>query len=189
MSDETPNAATGAPFTRAQGRQRGYEPAAVEDFLAAARASFQAGTHAVTSESIRTASFPLERGGYDVAGVDAALARLEDAFAERERDARIREAGAEAWVSDARSEAQELLARLTRPQGRRFDRVGWFHAGYSVAEVDAVAARVARYFSQGDPVTADQLRSAAFHTQRGGYREEQVDAVLDAVVRVVLAVR
>lgn len=189
MSDESSGAASGAPFTRVAGRRRGYEPQAVEEFLSRAREAFQAGVDGISSESIRTASFPLVRGGYDIPGVDTALARLEDAFARRERDARIREDGADAWVAEARAEAQVLLARMSRPQGERFDRVSWFRSGYAVGEVDAVSSRIARYFSEGDPVTPDQLRSAAFHPQRGGYREEQVDAVLDAAVRVILAVR
>jgi len=37
-------------------------------------------------------------------------------------------------------------------------------------------------------VTPEQVRAVAFRMQRGGYREAQVDAVLDAVVEVMLAV-
>ncbi|HLS92985.1 MAG TPA: DivIVA domain-containing protein [Microbacterium sp.] len=182
------NDSTHPPFTRVAKRRRGYDPESVDAFIDRARASFASGG-GVTSDDLRTASFPLVRGGYDIATVDTVLARLEDAFAARERDARIREVGPDAWVSSARAEAQELLARLSRPKGERFDRVSWHRMGYSVAEVDAVASRIARYFSDGDPVTPDQVRQAAFHPQRGGYREEQVDAVLDAAVRIVLAVR
>ncbi|GGF32128.1 DivIVA domain-containing protein [Microbacterium sorbitolivorans] len=178
-----------APFTRVPWNKRGYEPEAVQAFLDRARASYQGGTGELTSLDVRSASFPLARGGFDMRSVDHALARLEDAFAARERDARIRTGGAEMWVDEARAEAQELLARFGRPQGHRFDRAGALRSGYSVAEVDAVADRLSRFFAHGDPVSADQLRTAAFHPQRGGYREEQVDAVLDAAVRVILAVR
>lgn len=178
-----------APFTRVPWNKRGYEPEAVQAFLDRARASYQGGTGELTSLDVRSASFPLARGGFDMRSVDHALARLEDAFAARERDARIRTGGAEIWVDEARAEAQELLARFGRPQGHRFDRTGALRSGYSVAEVDAVADRLSRFFAHGDPVSADQLRTAAFHPQRGGYREEQVDAVLDAAVRVILAVR
>jgi DivIVA domain-containing protein len=179
----------GAPFTRVPWNKRGYEPEAVQAFLDRARASYQGGTGELTSAEVRAASFPLARGGFDMRSVDQALARLEDAFAARERDAQIRAGGADLWVDEARSEAQELLARFGRPHGRRFERAGALRSGYSVAEVDAVTDRLARFFSHGDPVSADQLRAAAFHPQRGGYREEQVDAVLDAAVRVILAGR
>ena len=37
--------------------------------------------------------------------------------------------------------------------------------------------------------SVEQLRSAAFRMQRSGYREEQVDALLDATIDVILAVR
>ncbi|WP_221584189.1 DivIVA domain-containing protein [Microbacterium sp. G2-8] len=189
MTDTKTGTSSQAPFTRVPRRARGYEPASVEEFLAAARAAFQGESSAMSSDIIRTASFPLVRGGFDVQAVDTALARLEDAFAQRERDQRIAAAGAETWVEQARAEAQELLARMSRPTGQRFDRVSWFRSGYSVAEVDAVTSRIARYFSHAEPLTVEQLRSAAFHAQRGGYREEQVDAVLDAAVSVILAVR
>ena len=60
--------------------------------------------------------------------------------------------------------------------------------GYRIDEVDLVADKVARYLETGDSVTVEQVRSVAFRMQRGGYREAQVDAVLDAVVEVMLAV-
>ena len=179
---------TRAPFARAARGARGYDVAAVEAFLDRAREAFQ-GAGSLSSDDVRTASFPLVRAGFDVPSVDAALARLEDALAARERDARIRESGADAWVASAKGEAQEILARLSRPEGERFDREPRHRSGYSVVEVDIVSERVARYFAAGEPITAEQVRTAAFHPQRGGYREEQVDAVLDAVVRIILAVR
>ncbi|CAH0326653.1 hypothetical protein SRABI128_05476 [Microbacterium sp. Bi128] len=66
--------------------------------------------------------------------------------------------------------------------------MGVLHYGYSVHEVDIVADRIARYLVAGDPITPEQVRSVAFRLQRGGYRETQVDAVLDAVIEVMLAV-
>ncbi|WP_029149740.1 DivIVA domain-containing protein [Microbacterium indicum] len=186
---DTRTAPAETPFVRLTGGKRGYDPEAVDAFLASARETFQSRSAEVTSADVRTASFPLVRGGYEIAVVDQALARLEDAFARRERDAAIDSAGASAWVDGARDDAQVLLARMSRPERQRFARVGPFSSGYSVAEVDAVAARIARYFATGDPITVDQVRRAAFRPQRGGYREEQVDAALDAVVQVILAVR
>ncbi|HJB64104.1 MAG TPA: DivIVA domain-containing protein [Candidatus Microbacterium pullistercoris] len=177
------------PFTREARARRGYDPEAVRTFLARARESFQSVPGGVSSNDIRTASFPLVRGGFSVPEVDAALARLEDAFAQREREAAIGADGADEWVADAREQAREILARVTRPEGRRFDRVSRLHIGYAPVEVDMVAERIARYLSRGDALTTEQLRTAAFHTARGGYREEQVDALLDATVHVILAVR
>ena len=81
-----------------------------------------------------------------------------------------------------------ILDRLSRPQRERFDRVGLGRWGYRIDEVDVVSDKIAGYFTSGAPVSPDQVRSVAFRMQRGGYSEVQVDAVLDAVVEVMLAV-
>ena len=60
--------------------------------------------------------------------------------------------------------------------------------GYRIDEVDLVADKISRYLETGDSVSVEQVRAVAFRMQRGGYRETQVDAVLDAVVEVMLAV-
>ncbi|WP_203135332.1 DivIVA domain-containing protein [Microbacterium sp. JZ31] len=177
------------PFPLARGREKGYDRQAVDEFLARARGTFESGTATLDARAVREAAFPLRRGGYQIAAVDAALGRIEDAFAARERERAIASVGAEAWVAQAREEAQVILDRMSRPRGERFDRVGPFAYGYAREEVDIVADRLTRYFEAGEPLTVEQVRAAAFRPARGGYREEQVDALLDAVVDVMLAVR
>ena len=71
----------------------------------------------------------------------------------------------------------------------RFDRVSFLALGYNVKEVDRFADRLTRYFRDGWPIAIDDVRGVVFTAQRGGYRESQVDLVLDAVVDVMLAVR
>jgi DivIVA domain-containing protein len=189
--DAAPSAGGGKhlPFPVMHGRERGYRRDAVEAFMARAREAFERGDDTVDARAVRQAGFPLVRGGYQIAAVDAALGRIEDAFAARERQAAIAAEGPEAWVERARAEAQVILERLARPAGRRFDRVGPLSFGYAPKEVDIVADRISAFLQDGDPLTAEQVRSAAFRMSRGGYREEQVDALLDAVVDVILAVR
>lgn len=176
-------------FALTSGRERGYHRAAVDTFLASARRAFETGTDDLGADDVRAASFPLVRGGYVVADVDAALGRVEDAFAARERERVVRAQGAEVWVEQARADAQTILDHLARPRRRRFARTGVLTFGYRIDEVDHVSTRIVRYLRDGDPLSAEQLRSAAFRMQRGGYREEQVDALLDATIDVILAVR
>jgi len=176
-------------FALTTGRTRGYHRAAVDTFLASARRSFEAGGDELGADDVRAASFPLVKGGYVVADVDAALGRVEDAFAARERERVVREQGAGAWVEQAREDAQLILDHLARPRRHRFARTGVLTFGYRIDEVDHVSTRIVRYLRDGDALTAEQLRSAAFRMQRGGYREEQVDALLDATIDVILAVR
>jgi len=178
-------------FPRVQGRTKGYDPAAVDAFLARAREAFESdtpGESAVTASDVRDVSFALVRGGYAIGPVDAALGRVEDAFAAQERQQTIARMGARAWVQQQREDAQVVLDRLGRARRHRFDRVSLVHYGYRVEEVDVVADRIARYLTDGTGLTVEQVRSVAFRMQRGGYRETQVDAVLDAVIEIMLAV-
>lgn len=177
-------------FPRA--RKLGYDVDQVEDFLEDARRAYHAQPGEmtlVTAASIRQQAFAMKKRGYSPGHVDAALERLEDAFAVKERDAAFRAAGDQAWYAEARGMAQVILDRVVRPRGRRFKRVGWFTLGYSVRDVDVLSDRVAAYFQAGRPISVDDIRTSAFKGQRGGYQETQVDTVLDAVVQVMLAVR
>jgi DivIVA domain-containing protein len=170
---------------------RGYDTAEVEEFLESARQAYTAaaGAPALSADRIRTTAFTMKRHGYDPVAVDAALERLEDAFAMRERQTVVDRQGDQAWYQEARATAQTILDRLSRPRGQRFHRLNLLATGYSVREVDAVADRIRTFFQSGTALTADELRQVAFHPQRGGYSEAQVDAVLDATVHVMLAVR
>ncbi|MBA8815912.1 DivIVA domain-containing protein [Microbacterium halimionae] len=185
------SAAPALPVER--GRRKGYEQRAVDAFLSHARAAFEdqvdENTPRMTSSSVRSAAFPLAKGGYVVAAVDAALGRLEDAFFARERAESLETDGVQEWVDRSRGDAQVILDRLSRRRGRRFRHVSWMRYGYRVDEVDIVADKISGYLSEGEPVTVEQVRAVAFRMQRGGYQETQVDAVLDAVVEVMLAVR
>lgn len=185
--------APAAAFPTVSGRTKGYDRRAVDSFLESARAAFEASdggsdAPALTSAEIRSTAFPLVRRGYAIASVDAALSRIEDAFAARERGQAVSAEGVAEWVSRTRETAQVVLDRLARPRGHRFQRVSVLRYGYRVDEVDLVADKIARYLESGEPVSVEQVRSVAFRMQRGGYREVQVDAVLDAVIEVMLAV-
>ncbi|GAA5154265.1 hypothetical protein GCM10025768_25170 [Microbacterium pseudoresistens] len=185
----TETAPTSTPFAVTTGREKGYQRAAVDTFLDRAKQAFEAGSDVLDADAVRSASFPLVRGGYRVAEVDAALARVEDAFAQRARVSALSQQGARSWVRRAREDAQVILDHLDRPAGHRFARTGLLTFGYRIDEVDHVADRIARYLRDGDTLSADQVRQTAFRMQRRGYREEQVDALLDATIAVLLAVR
>ena len=144
----------------------------------------------VNAESIRTIAFAMQKGGYSTTHVDAALERLEDAFATRERDRAFAQSGGDAaWYGQARSTAQVILDRLARPAGARFTRVGALTRAYNVKEVDDFADRLVDYFQHGKPMSVDEVRTVAFSATKRGYNETQVDLLLDSVINVMLAVR
>lgn len=187
------NGSVSSTFPRSRRPQLGYNTEQVEQFLQRARHAYD-GTPAdhdepLTAEEIRLTAFSMQKGGYSTSHVDAALERLEDAFAAKERQVAARLHGTEQWLTEARTTAQVVSNRLARPAGARFDRVNFLAVGYNVREVDAFADRISRYFSEGWPIEIDDVRKVVFASQRGGYREAQVDLVLDAVVDVMLAVR
>jgi DivIVA domain-containing protein len=179
-------------FPRTRNSRRGYNVDQVEDFLEDARQAYASDPNApvtVNSNSIRQMAFAMQKGGYSALHVDAALERLEDAFANRERERSIQQIGDQAWYTEARTIAQEILARLGRPAGHRFDRVSILSSGYNRKDVDAFAARLVSYFQEGKPMSVEEVRTVAFRPKKGGYREAQVDLLLDAVTNVMLAVR
>jgi len=172
--------------------RRGYDVSEVEDFLAEARAAYTGGadgSSSIDAARIRRTAFTMRKGGYSTAHVDQALERLEDAFASRERDKAVSRSGDEGWYGEARSAAEEIVSRLDRPLGHRFDRVSVLTVGYHPKDVDRLARRLQGYFTDGKPLSIDDVRGSVFRPKRGGYREAQVDVLLDAVVDVMLAVR
>lgn len=180
-------------FPRANKSRRGYNVEEVEKFLETARLAYNAepgetGT-IITADQIRRVGFALEKGGYSTIAVDAALERLEDAFSARERDRSAAQIGDQAWFAEARERAREILTRLERPKKHRFDGSGLFKLGYDKRDVDEFTDRLITYFRDGASLKPADVRGAVFRSRTGGYSEQQVDAVLDAVVDVMLAVR
>ncbi|MCL2515990.1 MAG: DivIVA domain-containing protein, partial [Microbacteriaceae bacterium] len=161
----------------------------VDAFLDHARAVFDGREQGLAATDIRRTAFDLVKHGYEPVAVDAALERLEDVFAERERQAARRELGEKEWFGRARELAQVIVNRLNRPDGERFTRAGFFGHGYDVEQVDQFSSRLIRYFSEGLPVSVEEVRTVVFRGERGGYTEAQVDLLLDSVTDVMLAVR
>jgi DivIVA domain-containing protein len=176
-------------FPRERNRRLGYDPQEVDHFVAVARAEFDRRDGTLRAAHIRQTAFTMRRGGYVPAAVDAALERLEDAFAIRERDMAVQGGGERAYYAGTRQLAKEIIGRLERPDGRRFARVGFSRIGYSVADVDAFAHEARSYFEDGSHVPVERVRSIAFRPKRGGYSEAQVDLVIDGLVETMLAVR
>jgi DivIVA domain-containing protein len=170
--------------------KRGYDVDEVDAFLDEARKAYAGDASlGIDSARIRRTAFALIKNGYSTAHVDAALERLEDAFASRERERAVSAGSESTWFSAARSGAEDIVARLERPQGHRFDRVSILTTGYHPRDVDRLTRRLHGYFTDGRPLSIDDVRASVFRAKRGGYRESQVDLLLDTVVDVMLAVR
>jgi DivIVA domain-containing protein len=179
-------------FPRVKRSKAGYNVDEVEDFLEEARQAYSADRSAptvVSAESIRRTAFDMEKGGYSVTHVDAALERLEDAFAAREKDRSVAQSGDQNWYGAARVTAQAALDRLARGEGHKFRRVNGFTLGYNPSDVDEFGDRLSTYLRDGGSISVEDVRTVAFRVRRGGYNEAQVDNFLDSIVSIMLAVR
>jgi DivIVA domain-containing protein len=177
-------------FPHAGKLAKGYDVEQVESFLARARTAYEESGRgpAMTSWHVRTVGFDLIRGGYDVDAVDAALDRIEDAFARREKQRGEERSGSAAWQTQLRTQEQSLRAQLARPDGERFPRGSGMELTYDLEAVDELCQRIEQSFALGQPLPPDAVRLAVFKSRRGsrGYREASVDAFLDRVVELLV---
>ena len=181
-----------APFPTSKTKRGGYNRHEVDSFLELARRSYDgvaAADEQIRAADLRLTSFSLQRKGYAVRYVDAALDRLEDVFFEREKREALRTYGQEAWLNALDAQAKELRNRLESERGYRFKRVPMFASGYDRRAVDLCLDRILIYLNGHAPLTAVEVRDTVFPTQHRGYSEDQVDAFLDAVVSFILASR
>lgn len=178
-------------FPLAEGREPGYRRDEVDAFLERARSSYERGSgeDAVTATEIRQTAFRLKRKGYAARFVDAAMDRLEEVFFERERRMRVAEIGEDAWWGETQQLLSEVRGRLARPPGRRFRRRSLFASGYRRSQVDAFLDQVNAMLHGEASLTTAEVRGVVFHSQWRGYDEDQVDALLDAVIVLMLALR
>jgi DivIVA domain-containing protein len=183
-----------ASFDRVQRNQYGYNAKQVDQFLQRARVSFESPSSAgrpVKSGDVRAVTVDPGKGGAAAAGVDAALDRLEDALALRERDELIGERGEEAWLREIGRMAGLLRGRLHRPDGQRFRRPSKAKVrSYNTADVDGLCQELIGYLEEDQPLSVDNVRRAVFRPAvgRDGYEESQVDAFLDRVVQLMAAI-
>ncbi|MCC3277039.1 MULTISPECIES: DivIVA domain-containing protein [unclassified Arthrobacter] len=183
-----------APFERVGRRDFGYNIRQVDEFLTKARNYYNSDSKAsnpVTSADVRSMAFDPAKGGYEPQAVDAALDRLEDVFAQRERDQLIEDRGEEAWLLQIGRISAVLRARLHRKPGERFRRPARKRvASYNVKDVDALCNELLGYFEHDRPLSVDVVRRAVFRETKGdqGYEETQVDAFLDRVVELMASI-
>ncbi|MCA4133723.1 DivIVA domain-containing protein [Arthrobacter sp. M4] len=183
-----------ASFERVERSRYGYNAKQVDHFLKRARVSFESpagAEHTIGSVDVRTVSFDPVKGGYDAVAVDAALDRLEDAFARRERDELIALHGEDAWLRQIGKLSGVLRGRLHRPDGERFRRPAKRNArSYNTVDVDRLCRQLIGYLEEDQAMSVDTVRRAVFRAAKGqdGYEETQVDAFLDRVVELMAAI-
>ena len=161
----------------------GYDRASVDAFIAMARDQYtRPESRVINWKTMVATGFQLVKDGYDPAAVDKAIDKLEDTFAERD----VKSPAFQFPVVNRSEELIKLRAvlalRVSRPKGKKFERVGVLGVGYSRKSVDAVVALVGEFLEDQEILELDELRALKFKVVRGGYVESQVDTYIDRLV-------
>ncbi len=173
-------------FPKANSNDFGYDTLQVDELVAKARLQFtDASNQLVAAKQLRSTEFDLSKGGYSISAVDSALDRLEDTFASREIKLLQESLGEQDFKAYTFRLSDLVWGRCDRPRAKRFASSGWLLRGYSKKQVDALAERVGRHISAGQPLAVDSVRRVSFRSKRGGYSESQVDAFIDSVVELL----
>lgn len=177
-------------FTVSTGLRRGYAQAEVNEFFEYARSVYESQIDdSLTQREIHTHVFGMERGGYVIGEVDAAMDRLENAFVAKHRQDVLNTRGPSGWSEELNNQAQTLYPRLSRKAGTRFA-PPTKGKGYSADQVDAMCRRLVSFFNGKEQVTAAEIRAIRFDAARGknAYEETSVDAFVARAVEVLLGV-
>ena len=189
---------------REKKRKLGYSVEQVDAFLEKTHALYEAPEPRLTQEDIQRVSFDLEKGGYVIDQVDAALSRLETAVVDKQTQWDIEHEGRVAWRGRTAQLAQTLYARADRPDRERFSKGDQGKASYDFNQVDRLVVRSvdkirrelgndgagadATQPRKGDDVTSATVSGAVFTRRNGshGYDERSVDFYLNRVSQVLL---
>ncbi len=170
-------------FPTAGAKELGYEPGQVDAVINQARVQFaEPNSNIIDAKNLRTAQFDLVADGYQIDAVDAALDRLDDAFAQREKQRLAANLNSVDAFDEVDKIRKLIKGRVRRPNGKKLARAGLFAKGYSVRQVDQFLTRVGLRLSGKAELSISELRSVTFKPKWGGYIENQVDALIDKTV-------
>ncbi|MBB2955228.1 DivIVA domain-containing protein [Bifidobacterium commune] len=196
---ENNHSSTGINF--AGKRKWGYDVDQVDAFLDLAHEKYDRNDGSLTQKDIQSAAFKFAKGGYVIAEVDAALARLERAVVDRETARQIAGEGRVAWQAETMKIYQMLREHAQRARRERFMRGEKKSPSYDMKQVDRLIDQIIIRTSDDlgvESMTKAESRNLAdlnasavsnvIFTQRKGkrgYDERQVDFYLHVCVRLL----
>lgn len=210
-NDDTEDAKqdAGSSITRVSKHKWGYSTSEVDEFLDHAHALYDSPEPKLRQEDVQSASFSVEKGGYSIAEVDAALTRLEGAVVDKRTQWDVQHYGRVAWRARTDTLARSLHDRAARPHGERFNDGLSNKPSYDRKQVDhvvdCVLYQIAHQLGSTEGIVDDDtpepqrkrndpevwtladISSVLFTQRKGhhGYDERQVDAYLNRVLQVL----
>lgn len=201
MAQKPDTARNASAMERVGKRKLGYNVAQVNAFLERAHTLYESDEARLTQKDIQEVSFDLERNGYIIGQVDAALSRLERAVVDKCTEQELAQCGRVAWKARVEVLYRKLLQHAQRDYRDRFDRGSSRHPSYARKQVDIMVDQALDKIAlmlghelewETDKETLQDIDSAyvsnVIFTQKNGkhgYDERQVDYYLNACVRLL----
>lgn len=196
MAQEPETERNASGIARAAKRKWGYDAEQVDAFLERAHRLYEGEGAQLTQHDIQNVSFELVKGGYVIAQVDAALARLERAVVDKQTTWEISQHGRVAWKAQTEDLFKKLDAHAEREPGERFKPGEGKNPSYDRKQVDRVIDKCLtkaagelglEQISEEDAkaiadMNAQTISNVVFTQRKGkkGYDERQVDYYLAA---------
>lgn len=201
MTHKPDTARNASGMERVGKRKLGYNVAQVDAFLERAHTLYESDEARLTQQDIQEISFDLERNGYVIGQVDAALSRLERAVVDKCTEQEISECGRVSWKARAEELYRKLLKHAQRDYRERFDNGASRRPSYARKQVDIMVDQALDKIAlmlghelewETDENTLNDINSTYVSnviftqkTGKHGYDERQVDYYLNACVRLL----
>lgn len=182
-------------------RKWGYDVPQVDEFLERAHKLYDSEGMQLTQRDIQNVSFEMRKGGYAIAQVDAALARLERAVVDKQTTWEITQHGRVAWKAETEDLYRQIATHAQRPERKRFAAGKDKQPSYDRKQVDRLVDQIVdkaaaelgvdgadRDRSKKDiDLNAQRVANVIFTQRRGkhGYDERQVDYYINACVQLL----
>lgn len=201
MAQEPETEKNASGIAHAAKRKWGYDAEQVDAFLERAHMLYEGEGAQLTQHDIQNVSFELVKGGYVIAQVDAALARLERAVVDKQTTWEISQHGRVAWKAQTEDLFKKLDAHAEREHGQRFKPGEGKNPSYDRKQVDSVIDKCltkaagelgVEEVSEADAkaiadANSQTLSNVIFTQRKGkrGYDERQVDYYLAACAQLL----
>lgn len=176
-------------------RKWGYDIAQVDEFLDRAHKAYDSLEPLLKQEDIQNVSFGLQKGGYSIPQIDAALSRLERAVVDRRTLWDLQRMGRVAWRAQTEALVNTIRGRVKRADNERFSDGEKGSPSYDRKQVDklireisdAVEDELNNTVSEANEINSSYVENVVFTQRTGakGYSEAQVDAYLNRVVQIL----
>lgn len=201
MAQEPESERNASGIARTSKRKWGYDSEQVDAFLERAHMLYEGEGAQLTQHDIQNVSFDLVKGGYVIAQVDAALARLERAVVDKQTTWEISQHGRVAWKAQTETLFRQLDAHSKREHGERFKPGEGKNPSYDRKQVDRIVdqclTKAAGELGVEEvpdddakklvDLNSQTVANVIFTQRKGkrGYDERQVDYYLNECVQLL----